>query len=241
MMSVGANDPLRRLLRAAIAARVAAKQVVTQADASLQTASTCLKAAQDRLARFAGVEETLAQHRRQIEKAWAASGGAGPRQAVPPDVLQNVVERDQAADDVAAAASAVTSIKADLDKARVTLATCERQCSQAAAAIIAHHAITLAAELRAAQELVWSLSNDLRGISRLWVPNTTDDKTAPLVLPRAVLNSLDRPEPPAPPAQNKETLAIMRWSIIHRELQSHPDFDLEQHGGSDEQPHAQAS
>jgi hypothetical protein len=179
--------------------------------------------------KYQGVDELLAAARTEVEKAFLRSGGCGARQVVPPDIVQAIRERDEIAEAVTLARSAVQSLTADVDKARASLVAAERKCNSAAAAVIVEHVKAEAADLRAAQAAVWRHSANIRGASRLWVPSPTDHdgKLAPVVLPREVILSLDRTEPPTAPQQNPEVLSAAKFRAWHANLMADADATLE--------------
>jgi hypothetical protein len=221
------RDPLRQALRDAVAVRLHAQRKLTTEQSALDRANAVLKEREGALAKYVGVDELLAQARTEAEKAFIRSGGSGNRQTVPPDIVQAIRERDEAAESVKLAQSAVQSLAADVERARAALAGAERRTNAAAAAVIVEHVKAEAALLRQAQEAVWRLSASIRGASRLWVPANSAGTLAPITLPREVLSSLDRQEPPTAPASNLEVLSAARYRAWHLTLQSNPDISIE--------------
>jgi hypothetical protein len=220
------RDQLRRLLANSISARENVRQALERLQAGLAGAQTFLVEQQQRLDKFFDLDTKVAAAQLSIEKNFAASGGTS-RQSFPAELAERQRERDACAAHVAAASNAVIALKSDVDLQRRALLLHENACSQAAGAILAFHSIGVAAELRAAQDLVFSLTHDLRAISRIWIPaDEPDHKPKPIQLPVEVLNSIDRQEKQTAPAQNPEHLAIKRWSFLHRQLQQQPDLCL---------------
>jgi hypothetical protein len=212
------TDPLRRLLRLAIAAKAKAQKAHQQAEFAAKRASDLVTTKQTVLAGYEGVDALLKQHREQIERAFAASGGAR-RRSIPPDLMQRVAERDAIADELRKAQSGMELVKQDLDAARVNLATAERKCASAAAAICLELAVAEADLLRECQQEVWAHTNSLRGLGRLWTPDSSG-KLQPIKLPwDEVLSVLDRAEPMTAPNKNPETLAANKWKRFHTRLQ----------------------
>ncbi|MGH7487481.1 MAG: hypothetical protein ACREMY_18040, partial [bacterium] len=131
---------------------------------------------------------------------------------------------------------AVEALRADLDGAKDTLSKAERKCNAAAASIIVEEAKALATRLRTAQQQVWNLTNSLRGMGRLWVPES-DGTIKPISLGREVLNSLDRQEPAVAPPYNPEVLSATKWRAYHANLQNNADLEFEE-GSSERTPSA---
>src|SRR3974377_1513833 len=102
MLDKPARSTTRDDLRSAVHKRSGAAKAVSQAEKALSAATTTLKQAQQRLAKYHGIDALLNEHRDAISKAWA-TGGSNTREYVPPDVIEKVGERDAAADEVAAA------------------------------------------------------------------------------------------------------------------------------------------
>jgi hypothetical protein len=220
------RDQLRRLLVNAINARENVRQALERLQALLAGAQNFLVQQQQRLDKYFDVDGKLAAAQLSIEKVFASSGGA-TRQSLPFDLVERVKERDECAAHVAAASNAVIALKQDVDHQRRILLQHENACAQAAGVILAFHSIGVAAELRAAQDLVFSLTHDLVAIGRIWIPaGEQDHKPKPITLPLEVINSIGRQEKQTAPSQNPEHLAIKRWSCIMRELCRSADFDL---------------
>jgi hypothetical protein len=216
-------------LRTAVHKRNSTAKSTLQTETALDAAKATLKEVQEHLAKYQGIDQLLAEHRAAIEKSWASRGGTGTREHIPPDITEKVRERDQCQEDVNAAQRAVELISNDLAQCRAVLHKWSRRADLEAAKIVAEHSTRIAANLREAQQRVWTLTNEIRGLSRCWTANPIDPdgQLGPISLPREVISSLDRPEPAYVPANNPETLAAAKFRAWHLGLQSNPDLKFE--------------
>jgi hypothetical protein len=213
---------LRGILRNAIAARRQAEQACAHAEARLKQASDLVTATQRQLDRYGDIETVAAKLRAHAEKAWAVSGGAQPRAALPPDIIEKLREKEALQADLAAAQSAVVNLREEADQLRVTLTKRTQVCAQAAAATISDEAKQIALELIATKRVAFKLEALLRGASRLWVQFS--DNPRPLPLDRCCLDALDLILPPqTAPSADPTNLAAARFRAYHAALQQNPD------------------
>ena len=223
----------RLLLRNAIGVAQQAQQALTTAENRLHKAESLLKGKEACLAKFAGTDELLAEHRLAVEKAHAASGGVEPRMVVPPDVIERVKERDDMRAEVESIREAVTGLQNDHAIALAVLHKSERRCNLAAAAVLQAHSKELAGDLREAQQRVWDLSASIRGLSRCWTANPIDPDGAlgPISLSHEVLPALDRNPPQVAGSwihNDPVSLAAARYRVYHANLQRACDAEFEE-------------
>jgi hypothetical protein len=218
-------DPLRRLLRQSIGEVHKHKDGLARAQASLNRALEYSAQLKARFASFDSVKEALAVERARIERIFAASGGA-QREALPPDMVEQISECQQVAQDLEASGRAVDSLKTDCDKWDETVRSAERKVARAAAEIISQSAKQEAATLRTLKQRVAALEASLRGAARIWVPQTGPDNqpiTQPITLGVEVHNALDMAPEQFAPSNNPENLAAAKWKTYFELLQTNPD------------------
>jgi hypothetical protein len=217
------RDPLRRLLAACIANKATAHDVVTACEQRLKHASDLLRDKQGVLDKYAGTDELLAEHRLAVEKSFASSGA---RNAVPPDVIERVRERDALQQDCDSIRSGIAALKGDLDGARQALARSERKCAQGAAAIIAELAKAEAAVLLTERQQVAARAASIEGAARLFIPSD-DGSLHPIRLDRSVNEALDWSEPQMAPQFEPVVVQSKLWRGYFNRLVLDADASLE--------------
>jgi hypothetical protein len=222
------TDLSRRLLRNALKQRDQCRLKLTSEQAALERASDELSQRERQLNKYQGVDQLLAQARTEAEKAFIRSGGCSARQVIPPDVIQAIRERDEVAESVALAKSAVQSLAADVDKAKAELGKAERAAAQSALTIMLEHAAVLGKRLDAVKREAFALEDELYGLSDCWIPGLgPNGEPQPARLSRETMQALDLIPPQHPPLSPPRKRTALQWRAFHELLLRNPNA---QHG-----------
>ncbi len=211
---MSARDKLRERLRErdAVAARVhAAEQAVARADKVVAEAEAEVTAIGD----VRG--ELVAHHVERIR--------AGQRPSVSPELSARRRRKTEAVDTLDAARAARDALASEAEAARTEHKRATWAASQAAAAVLAEEAEQLAARLRDARRQVWQLTDQLHGLTPLWVFDL-DGRQRAVRLPASVVETLANDQPPQlPPVSlpSPRTVALERWRAYHAALLADPE------------------
>jgi hypothetical protein len=221
---------LRAGLAAVLAERDAATSRLAAAAQAVRRSAELLEEAEVGLSSHDDLDDRIASLRADRIAVWVTTGGDDPRPSfeLPDDLRAERAVRDEMAENLLATRAAHDRLTAARADAEAQLQAIKTRASDAALAVIFAESTALAGELEEAQRRVWEVTDRLRGLTMLWVPQSTGQPAAvrPPTEVLAALHFLERP-PHAinlPPPEQQE---LHNWTSYRERLLADPGASFE--------------